>query len=78
MKSLVNLIGPLWSAWTATLILLSIAVVCVALCIKPLRSTKDEIKNLESAATEVISEMPYNAVVSLVERRPYPRSASPC
>lgn len=70
-QSLQDWLGPLWAAWVVTAMLLVIASVCVALSIRPLKSTKDEIRSLETAATEAISEMPYNAVASLVDRRPY-------
>lgn len=65
-----------WLGWIeATLIvgvaLLAISVACIYYCIRPQKSAVSEIENIETATAEALADLPYDAVQSMIRKRPF-------
>lgn len=68
--ALVPVFGLLWATVTAACILLAVALTFFFIFLKPGKSTEEELDQFENATADMLAELPFDAITSLVERRP--------
>ncbi|MEQ8556904.1 MAG: hypothetical protein RIB03_01175 [Henriciella sp.] len=68
--ALIPVIGLLWATVTVASILLAISLICVVVFLKPGKSTEEELDQFENATADMLAELPFDAIASLVEKRP--------
>lgn len=68
--ALIPIIGTLWATVTVACFLLAISLICVVVFLKPGKSTEEELDQFEHATADMLAELPFDTIASLVERRP--------
>lgn len=68
--ALIPVIGLLWSTVSVASILLALACICVVIFLKPGKSTEEELDQFEHATADMLADLPFDAISSLVEKRP--------
>ena len=68
--ALIPLIGILWATLTAGSLLLTVALICIFLFLKPGKSTEEELDQFEHATADMLAELPFDTISALIERRP--------
>ncbi|WP_300376898.1 hypothetical protein [Henriciella sp.] len=68
--ALIPVMGLLWATVTAASVLLFVACICVLVFLKPGKSTEEELDQFEHATADMLAELPFDAISSLVEKRP--------
>lgn len=68
--ALVPLIGLMWATVTSACILLTAACICTVVFLKPGKSTEEELDQFENATADMLAELPFDAIASMVEKRP--------
>ncbi|WP_084418407.1 hypothetical protein [Henriciella litoralis] len=68
--ALIPVMGLLWATVTVACILMAIACICTVVFLKPGKSTEEELDQFENATADMLAELPFDTIASLVEKRP--------
>ena len=70
MIALIPVIGLLWATVCVASLFLFVACICTLVFLKPGKSTEEELDQFESATADMLAELPFDMIQSLVEKRP--------
>ncbi|WP_430401595.1 hypothetical protein [Hyphomonas sp.] len=68
--ALASVMGLVGAAFTVAALLLSVACLCLYLFLQPQTSSSDEVDNMEDAAADALADLPFDAIQSIIEKRP--------
>ncbi|MAN74425.1 MAG: hypothetical protein CME84_10110 [Henriciella sp.] len=68
--ALIPVIGLLWATVCVASLFLFVACICTLVFLKPGKSTEEELDQFESATADMLAELPFDMIQSLVEKRP--------
>lgn len=63
-------IGPIWAAASVGGVLLLASVIAMLLFLRPAKSAEAEVGEIETMTADVLADLPFDTVKSLVEKRP--------
>lgn len=63
-------IGLLWASLTMSCIMLFLGCICAIIFLKPGKSTEEELDQFENATADMLAELPFDTIASIVEKRP--------
>lgn len=73
--ALAPIMGWAWAAFTVSCLLFALGLICVVVFLKPGKPTEVELDQFENATAEMLAELPFDTIASLVEKRPIAASA---
>ncbi|WP_373004858.1 hypothetical protein [Hyphomonas sp.] len=68
--ALASMMGIVGASFTVAALLLSAACACLYLFLQPQRSSSEEVDNIEDAAADALADLPFDAIKSIIEKRP--------
>ena len=68
--ALIPVIGLLWATVCVASLFLFVACICTLVFLKPGKSTEEELDQFESATADMLAELPFDMIQSLVGKRP--------
>lgn len=68
--ALAPVIGLMWATFTMACLMLTLGCICAVIFIKPGKSTEEELDQFENATADMLAELPFDTIASLVEKRP--------
>ena len=72
---LAEVMGLVWAAFTVAMAGLLLAGICLFFFLQPYRSMEEEVDEVEEATADALADLPFDAIRSLVERRPLTTTA---
>jgi len=72
---LAEVLGLVWSAFVVATVGLLLAGICLFFFLQPHRSMEEEVDEVEEATADALADLPFDALRSLVERRPLTSTA---
>ncbi|MBU2082971.1 MAG: hypothetical protein KKB75_03955 [Alphaproteobacteria bacterium] len=63
-------LGTVGATFTVAALFLSAACICLFLFLQPNRSSADELDDIEDATADALADLPFDALKSIVEKRP--------
>lgn len=64
-------LGLMWATLIVGGSLLLVAAGCIYYCMRPRESAVSEIESIETATAEALADLPYDAVQSMIRKRPF-------
>lgn len=68
--ALAPVIGMTWSVFTLACTMLFLGCICAIIFLKPGKSTEEELDQFENATADMLAELPFDTIASIVEKRP--------
>jgi hypothetical protein len=68
--ALATYLGMVGACFTVAALMLAAACACLYIFLDPGRSSADEIEDIEEATADALADLPFDALKSLVEKRP--------
>jgi hypothetical protein len=68
--ALATVMGLVGACFTVAALLLSAACACLYMFLQPARSSADELDDIEDATADALADLPFDALKSIVEKRP--------
>lgn len=62
--------GLMWASFTVAAIMLLLSGICAVIFLKPGKSTEEELDQFEHATADMLADLPFETIASLVEKRP--------
>ncbi|MGB3627742.1 MAG: hypothetical protein WA989_18090 [Henriciella sp.] len=68
--ALVPVMGLIWATFTMACVMLFFGCICAIIFLKPSKTTEEELDQFENATADMLAELPFDTIASIVEKRP--------